>query len=218
MLSLMAALTLAPTSLNGSIDQLNLSRTYKADETHAYVLHVEMEEMGVSIDTEVFFKVKKTSDGSAELSMAARNFSMKREGNDTGDTGPEEMLSSFDKHGLPQIMKTENESWVYVLAALSGFVPGREVEVGNGFDVRWAATDKSYTVNGKGKLIEVVDHEDAKAARMEYSLEITPSDDHTGYVKVRSLLETSTGRGISAEGTVEVENQRMKFTVKRLKA
>jgi hypothetical protein len=218
MITTLAALALAPYSFSAPDDKLNLVRTFAAGETQAYALRAEMEGMSMVIDAEIVFKVKKASEGDAEVAMSVRKFAMSREGNDAGQDGPNEIVAPFDKYGMPHVMQTEGEAWVYILTAMSGFVPAKEIETGKSFPVSWESKDKAFKATGNGKLAEIVEHDGEKAARIEYDVEVKPGDDNAGHVKYKLLIGIDGSKPISAEGTVGVQDQTIKFSVKRLKA
>ena len=95
--------------------------------------------------------------------MSVRKFSIKQNGADAGSSGPEEVVSPFDALGMPHVMITNQESWVYILASLAGLVPGKEVEVGSGFDLKWESRDKTLSATGKGKAVGLVDDDRIRA-------------------------------------------------------
>ena len=222
MVTLLAAAALMPAVSATPIDALKLIRTYKSGESYAYSLNAkaEMGSQTMEIRSEIVFKVKKADEKGAELTMSVRKFTLLENGADAGRSGPDELTSEFDVMGMPHVMSTSNESWVYILASLAGLVPGKDVELGTGFDVKWTSKDKALTANGKGKAVEVVEHEGAKAVKLEYDLEVKPGEDSTGHVKCVTLVAQDGASPISCDGTVKVENDEGKitFTVKRLKS
>lgn len=222
MVTLLAAVALMPTVSGTPIDTLKLVRSYKAGDSYAYSLNAKAEMGGqtMEIRSEIVFKVKKADEKGAELTMSVRKFTLLENGADAGKSGPEELLSPFDLMGMPSVMSTSNEAWVFILASLAGLVPGKEVELGSGFDVKWESRDKALTANGKGKATEVVEHEGAKAVKLEYDFEIKPGEDSTGHVKCVTLVAQDGVTPISCDGTVKVENDEgtITFSVKRLKS
>lgn len=222
MVTLLAAVALLPSTGAIPIDALKLIRTYKSGEAIAYSLNAKAEVGGQTMEvrSEIVFKVKKADEKGAELSMSVRKFTVLENGADAGKTGPDELTSEFDVMGMPHVMSTSNEAWVYILASLAGLVPGKDVELGSGFDVKWASKDKALTATGKGKAVEVVEHEGAKAVKLEYDLEVRPGEDSTGHVKCVTLVAQDGVSPISCEGTVKVENDEgtITFDVKRLKS
>jgi hypothetical protein len=221
MVTFLAAAAFAPIA-HAPIDTLKLARSYKAGDTFAYSVDAKAEMGGqtMEIRSEVVFKVKKADEKGAELSMSVRKFSMMQNGSDAGHEGPGEMTSAFDAMGMPHVMSTQNESWVYILASFAGLVPGKDVELGNGFDIKWESKDKVLTTTGKGKATELVDHEGAKAVKIEYDLDVHPGEESTGHVKCTTLVAQDGITPISCKGTVNVEGDdgQIKFTVTRLKS
>lgn len=221
MVTFLAAAALAPVA-HAPIDTLKLARTYKTGDSFIYSLNAKAEFGGqaMEIRSEIVFKVKKADEKGAELSMSVRKFSMLDNGTDAGHAGPEEMISAFDAMGMPHVMSTQNESWVYILASFAGLVPGKDVELGNGFDIKWESKDKALSTTGKGKATELVDHEGAKAVKIEYDLEVKPGEEGSGHVKCTTLVAQDGATPISCDGTVNVQGDQgqIKFTVKRLKS
>jgi hypothetical protein len=215
-----ATLVMAPVALAAPVDNVKMTRAYEADQVHAYALEARMEEGGqdAAIDAEIVFKVKKKTDVGAEVSMSVRKFTMKSGGTDTGSTGPEEISSPFDAQGLPHVMRTESEAWVYILTALAGFVPGKEVELGKEFGVSWESKDKALSVSGKGTASEAEEQEGAKAYKLEYDVEVKPGQDTPGMVKLTSFITRDGMLPIKADGSVSVESASIKFKIKRLKS
>lgn len=221
MVTFLAAAALAPVA-HAPIDTLKLARTYKAGESLVYALNAKAEFGGqaMEIRSEIVFKVQKADEKGAEVSMSVRKFSILRDGADAGQAGPEEMISAFDAMGMPHVMSTENESWVYILTSFAGLVPGKDVELGSGFNVKWESKDKSLSASGKGKAAELVDHEGAKAVKLEYELEVHPGHEGKGHVKCTTLVAQDGATPISCNGSVRVEGDegQIKFTVTRLKS
>jgi hypothetical protein len=220
MLTLFAAAALLPAAHFAPADSVKLARAYKEGELQAYSVVAKLDANGSAVDlkTDVLFKVRKSDDKGAEIAMSVRNFSILREGADVGAPSPDELLARFESIGLPRSMTTENESWVYILAAMAGMVPGKEVETGKDFEVKWETTDKTVAVNGTGKLLELVEHEGAKAAKLGYSVEFAPAGQSPGLVKCTTLVSQDGQTPISCEGTVEIGSGEalIKFSVKRL--
>lgn len=216
----LVSLALASSALAMPVDEAKLARTYAADQVLAYAIEARVDEGGqdVSIDAEVVFKVKKTTDAGAEVAMSVRKFAMVSNGSDTGSQGPEEMVSPFDKLGLPHVMSTQNEAWIYILTAMAGFVPGKEVELGKDFGVSWQSNDKALSISGKGKASEVDEPDGVKAYKLEYDVEVKPGEETPGQVKIATFVNKEGSLPIRGEGSVNVDNATIKFKVKRLKS
>lgn len=218
MLSVIAAtavLAVAP----APVENVKLTRKYAADESHTFALNSQMTGNGaeVTIDAEIVFKVQRLNEKGAQLSMSAPKFKMVMDGEDTGQTGPDALLSDFNSEGIPEVMSTQDYAWIYILAASAGFAPKGEVAVGKPFQVEWDSKDKSSSVKGTGKLTELLEKDGKKVAKIEYELEVSPNDPTPGKVRCVTYLEQGTAAPISCEGTVEVEGGMIKFNVKRTK-
>ncbi len=219
MVTLLAIAAMSPAAMTAPVENVKLVRSYKSGETQTYSLHVEMEANGASmgIDAQILFKIGKTTDEGATATLSVRDYKMKHDGADTGSAAPEEMESPLDRLGMLHVMSVENEAWVYILAALAGFVPGKETEVGSGFDIKWESKDKVFAVGGKGKLLEIVEHEGVKAAKLDYDLEVKPGTQSPGQVKCKTLVAIDGVSPLMSEGSVTVDGGTIKFTVKKLK-
>ena len=214
-----AALALAPAAWTAPLDIVKLVRSYKMDEVQTYAIDVDADAGGqeMKLKTEVVFKIKKSSEDGADISMSVQKFNMTAGGNDTGSSGPGEMSSPFDKFGMPHVMATNNESWVYILASMAGLVPGKEVSLGETWDVNWASKDGELTSKGKGKAVELVERDGQKCVKIEYTLEIKPHDEDAGNVKCTTFVAQDTSAPVACDGTVDVDGGTIKFKVKRVK-
>lgn len=220
MVTLLTSLVLAPSSMGAfPAESVKLARTFVEGEAQVFSVKASMDAGtgALALDAEVVFKVKKLIDGGAQIAMSAQKYSSKMDGSDTGEAGPDELMSDFTSNGWPHVMSTENFAWIYILAAAAGVVPDKEVEVGKSFEIDWTSKDKSSSAKGKGKLTELVELNGKKAAKIEYEVDVSPSDPTPGRVKCITYVDRATSAPISCEGTVEVESAAIKFSVKRIK-
>lgn len=220
MWTILGAVAVAAAGVSASSqDRANWIRQFADNESQTFEVKATMGGDGASLElaAEVVFKVKgKTSKG-ASIAMSAPKFELKMDGSDAGQTGPDELTSEFHGDGIPHVMSTENFAWIYILAASSGMVPAREIEMGKSFTIDWSSADKACTVKGSGKLLEWVEKDGKKAAKIAYELDVSPSDPTPGHVKCETFVERETGAPIACEGSVDVNGQIIKYTVKRLK-
>lgn len=219
MTTLMASLALALGGASLDVESIKLARTFEVGETQVYAVTAKMDADGSILDLKanVTFKIKKKTDDGGQVSMSVTDFSSTMNGDNMGESGPEEIVSDVQASGWPQVMSTEGFAWIYILAAAAGIVPDKEVEVGKSFTIDWAAKDKTSTAKGTGKVAEFVEKEGKKAVKIEYDVAVSPSDPNPGQVKCTTFVDRLTAAPIACEGTVTVEGGEIKFTVKRLK-
>lgn len=219
MWTMIGAIALTASGLTAPVDKTKWARTYAENETQTYEIKATMEGGGAKLDltAEVVFKVKTKTSKGANLAMSTSKFTILMDGSDAGASGPDELFSEFRGDGIPQLMSTENYAWIYILAASCGIVPTEEVEVGKSFNIDWKADDRTSSVKGSGKLAEWVEREGKKAGRIEYQLEVNPSDPTPGVVKCSTFVDRESGAPIACEGSVDVDSGSIKFSVKRLK-
>lgn len=220
MVTLLTSLVLAPAILGAlPAESVKLSRTFAEGETHVFHVKASMDAGGAALelDAEVVFKVKKLIEGGAQVAMSTQKYSSKMDGGDMGESGPEELVSDFTANGWPHVMSTDNFAWIYILAAASGVVPEKEVEVGKSFEIDWTSKDKANRAKGTGKLSELVEKDGKKAAKIDYEVDVSPADPTPGHVKCTTYVDRTTSAPIACDGTVTVDTGTIKFSVKRIK-
>ena len=206
-----AALLLMP----AQDEQVKLEKIYKAGDTDTYSLAAKLHEEGgmeATFSGKLVIKILKDGkDGKAEAELSTPVFVMNMGGSDAGSNPPEALKTVLNKNGMPHELEVKDERWIFVLAALSGYLPSGDVKVGGDFEIDWKSATNGTTAKGKGTLQKVLTEGGVKIGVIKSSITVTPADDEPGSIEVTSKIEIATGRLVSTEGKVKV-GQGMSFT------
>jgi hypothetical protein len=202
----------------------NLVRTYKADETTKYELKfaVDSPDEKMKGSAELTAKVKKLLDkGRAQVEVTAAKLKAQEGDRETppGTEGPPPLDAPFDIHGIPTSLgQDESQIQLYGMLTMCMMLPGRELKVGETATVKWESEDKDYTIAGKFKLLEVVEKDGKKIAKIESDLTIQPPGESIGW-KGTSEIDLRDGSLIKGKASAIMPNDTgtIEVTVERLK-
>ena len=200
-------------------DAVKLTRTYKDTESTVYKVTADADVDGQIIKAEAEIQVKVTEiveGGKARVVLSTKKLSVTMDGNSMGDTPLEDFSATFDAQGIPEKYPGGGPEWLYTLASLGGILPAKEVEVGASFEFDWATKEKTSTLKGKGKLVEVTGSGDNRSAKIEYELDVR-AEGESGDAKgtLTSTVSLSDGRVESSEGKLTIPEGSIKFKVVR---
>ncbi len=203
-------------------DATKLARTYQADEAGVILIKVNADaKYGQKIEASanVQMKVAKLlENGIARLSCSLGNLKVAIEGSDMPFEAPA-FEADCDAQGLPDHLVTNQVEWMYTLTFLAGIVPNKEMKVGESSEFEWNGKDKANRIKGKIKLVELVELDGVKAAKVESDMTVYPQDQNNpGHVTSTSWIALSNGRLIKSEGKLAVEGDvQATFTTTRVK-
>lgn len=205
----------------GSQDAVNFVRAYKADETSSVRVQLDVDMQGneIKASATVATKIAKLLEGGkAKALWSAKDVRAEMGGNELPVDLPD-MEATLDGQGLPQVIPTNQAEWLFSIASIGQMTPGKSLKPGEEFTVAWASDDKMATIKGKGKFLEVVEVDGAKAAKVEYTVQVAPENNGmSADMKSTAYFEPATGKFIRSEGKMEVGGEMtMKFTVKLVK-
>ena len=213
-------LTMAPAIvLPDTLEKVHLAKVYKVGDIDTYKISFSMGKEGGSefaLAAELTNKVTKVRDIGAEVEQKVAKFALTQGGGDSGAPAPGIRLQDFDKFGMPTAVSVQNGDVVYIFGAFPGYLPNADVAIGDSFDIKWAAADKSFKLEGTGKLVEVLTMDGEKVAKIEGKVMGTPEGESPGQVSYTSYVNLETGKLIKAEGKLSLEDQTGKWEVKRL--
>ncbi len=215
--ALIAGPALLMAGLAATQDAVKLSRTYKTDATPKYAVKVNAslsgEEITASCDVTLKFG-KLLEKGGASAVCSMRNVIVNLGGNAMNDLTIEDFATDMDSAGMPDRISVNEAEWMYTLALVSGMLPGKELKPGESGDVSWTSKDKSTTIAGKAKLVEVVEKDGARVAKIELDVQLKHGDGQNAKWKSTSMVAVEDGRLLSAEGSAEIDSEgTLKFTV-----
>ncbi len=195
-----------PTTI--AAESANLTRLYKEREVDSYTLVVTLNQpaskMEVSADLD--FKVLALADkGKAQASLAAKNFSMKGDQASGAEGSPQEFKSIFEEHGMPDTVRVKDFEFIYAAYSVSSYLPGRTVKVGETYDIKWEAPDKSAAVLGKGKLVAIQMMNGVKSVKLENTVDVTPQNDSPGHLSSTVFVRLDNGQLLKADGKVVID-------------
>ncbi|MCH8274478.1 MAG: hypothetical protein IH851_06795 [Armatimonadetes bacterium] len=197
-----------------------LKRVYEAKETDRYTITADIAEGGqeFSIIAELTVTTKKVfEDGAADVRFEETKMSIVIGGQEMEDELHFPIQVKCDLHGMPAMLDVEEEGRSFVVFAITGFVPAKEVKVGDKFKVQWTSPDKNASVTGNGKLTEMTEIGGRKVAKLEYEVEAYPNTEDPGYLKFTSYVDVENGKLVKAEGSVSTEEMEASFKITLVK-
>lgn len=210
---LAAPIVTAPTA---SIEKVKLGHVYVADDTDNYSFKGKMEggpaiEFSGSLSLKV---IKPAEDGTAEAEWSVPTLSVLMDGSPMpGMEGIDPLKGTVDAHGMPATLTVMGADFIYTIFAGCHFLPNAEVETGIDYTVDWADKNKSSTLKGNGKLLEVKEQDGKKIAVVESKVSLLPEGQQTpGEMEIKSEFWLDSGRMIKSEGKVTIEDGTITFT------
>lgn len=218
-ISISAALVAAAVvQFPAAIDGAKVERRFKLGEADSYAVSATMEMGGVAgkaVGNVSIKALKLGKDDAAEVELSLSSFSLELGGSDTGAASPEKQSVLLDKRGVPGRLEVKEASWIYAIVLLAGYCPG-EVETGKEFPIEWSTKDKSLSVKGVGKLVEIQDVAGEKVAVIKGKIKVNVADDVPGEIEYTSKISVSSGKLLSSEGKLRIEDgTTAAFTVKK---
>ncbi len=212
--------TMAPAIvLPDAVEKVHLAKVYKVGDADTYKISMSLGKEGApefAMSGELTNRVTKVRDTGAEIEQKIAKFVLKQGDGDSGAPAPGIRLQDFDKFGMPTAVSVQNGDVIYIFGAAPGYLPNADVAVGENFDIKWAASDKSFKLEGTGTLVEVLTMDGEKVAKIQGKVMGTPEGETPGQVTYTSYVNLETGRLIKAEGKLSLEDQTGKWEVKRL--
>jgi hypothetical protein len=218
----LAAFSIVTLGFAPPADSVKLVRAFLAGDDATYSLKVTAKAGDEDIEAsgDVQMKVDKVLDGGkAALTCTLRNVKVLFGGTPM-EMPVEPFSANWDAMNMPDRLTTQGVEWMYMLIALSSLLPGKDVEIGKDFEVSWENNDRTCSVKGKGKVLEIVDGDGGKFAKVQYDLTVLPENEpEPGTVKTLAEIRVDGGKLIRCEGTVAVvsEGLEMKFSASSAK-
>lgn len=202
-------------------DTLNLTRKYKADDVYSYTITVKAhaDQQDIEATANVDMKVTKLlENGSAQITCGLSKVEVKIGGAPT-DAQADPFDAAFDATGMPDRITLQEVNTIYTLNAIAGIVPGKDLKIGDSFEIKWESKDKQSKITGKGKLVELTEVEGAKAVKVECELAISPGDlPSSAKATTTAYFALDDNRPLKANGKLEVEGMfSLEFGLKRVK-
>ncbi|HVL39173.1 MAG TPA: hypothetical protein VM328_07260 [Fimbriimonadaceae bacterium] len=198
---------------------LNIIRSYKEGELTRYEITAELVLEGSNGSARALLEskvVKAHPDGTADVSITPKEFSMVVDGSEMVDGLPEPFEAKFDRHGLPDVVEVRDHRFAYALLVISSYAPG-PTQLKKEFGIVWKAKDGNSTISGKGAVVEVTKEQGMALVVLQSSCEVSPSEDTPGRLKCKAWIELESGKLVRCEGTVEVgDGAVIKYKIKRM--
>lgn len=211
------SLALAPTHFSvaqqdaDKTGPLKLSRAYKVGDVDKYSISINGDN-GMSIEAKITEKTTRVLDG-GKATMEVTISDITTSGN--AQTAPPPFTEDFDSNGLPAHMSVKDEKVPVTAASICSFLPS-QVESGKEFVVDWTSADKELTLKGKGTYEGTKDIGGKKAVVLKTTVDVTPQGDTPGTVHNTANIDKDTGKLISAEATVDLDQGSVTVKVKAL--
>lgn len=193
----------------------NFAHAYAKEAMTEYHVGVtgEIEGAGpLSVVLEFKSTVKEIIEEGANLSINVTKLDANIDGNPLPTDGETTFDLKVSKSGVPQEFEMQGFSSVIYLALLTQYLPGKELNVGDTFDI--SKKSDAFSYSGKGTYTEDKVIEDRTYAVLTTECEFTPGDQEPGAIKATVLLDKATGKISSCEAMLETPDGEFKMIVK----
>lgn len=190
-----------------------LQRKYQDGESATYSLKVvlKIEAAGdQELTVESVFKrrvIKLLSAGKASVETSYDRFKMLFGGEETpGLEMPKATTDEVDAEGMNVEVDVNDDSPLgYVLPVF--YVPGKAVEIGAAFPVKWSSSGGTLKMSGEGKLIATGRLYEQAVAMVKYDMEVEVKEGPSAKFVYTAYFNRENGRLVKAEGEVTAESE-----------
>lgn len=178
---------------------VKLAHTYVKDQKTVYAMELKFPEGMGQITADIIF-VTLDTDGNHSISVP--KLTMAAGGEETTKTY-ESAKTKFDDKGLTEELEFDETGVAVILPSVMSYLPAASIEKDKEFEVK--EKREKYTLEGKGKLIELAEKDGKQLVTIEYKLTLQPSGkDEPGVLTFTSIFEVATGQLVSSKGTAEI--------------
>ena len=202
-----ALIALACIAAAQDTEKLNLTRQFKEGSVHKYKIAVQVED-GQGLDLKGTLEAKdgkSDKDGKSQVDFKVSDFSMTGGGGD--GTAPAPAKHLIDKQNMPETISVDGDGPIFIVLALSSYLPGKELVKGESFNIDWKGKDGGGTITGKGSITEIKTDNGIKIAVVKSTMQVTPSNQpDAAEIEVVSEFNLADGTLIKSTGKGNIPN------------
>jgi hypothetical protein len=203
--------TPVPTVETASVpEDTSLTRIYKTGDEASYNFTISDSSSSMKFGIKMHVKTLALLDGgkaSQELSATLDASAP------AGMPSPSKATWTFGNNGLTDTnFDLHGGGGMYSILAFLSFVPGN-VSAGKEFKMNWTSPDKKSTLTGTGTYEGTKDLNGTKVAVVKTTFTVAPATESAGTFHNTASFDPTTGKLVSAEGTIEADGHPVNFTI-----
>ena len=195
-------------------DKINFAHVFTAGQTVAYDFNLkgggDQGEMEVNASLSILIGDKADKGTNVTLTPKSMKMSVNGQEMDRG-SGAGDTKFTLDEHGMPDTMSMNGDSAILTLPLILTYLPNKELEVGESFDINVKNGDTTY--KGTGKFEKMETGGEKPLPQLSVKAVLGTGDGHDGNLDYTVSFDQSTGRIVLIKGTAILENQEFKFTL-----
>lgn len=121
----------------------------------------------------------------------------------------------LDEFGMPDTFNMSGNTAILTLPLLITYLPNKELEVGETFNIDWKSGNVTYKGTGKFEGMETIDGK--SWPKLAVKAVLHPGEDHDGELTYSVYFDKESGSVNLVKGGASVESQEFKFTLTKKK-
>jgi|GEM_PF-5320921 len=194
------------------MEKVNFAHNFAQGQTALYDLKITGTGGGGDIEMNAAFTLlmgEKTTSGT-NVTVKPTAMKMSMNGNDVDQSDEvSEFKYVLDEHGMPETINMTGREMVIIIPLVLCYLPNKELDVGDSFDVDFEKGDATVKGTGKFEGMEKVGEKSLPKLSIKSLLHAGQGNDSE--LTYTSVFDPATGRIALIKGTAVVGNQEFNF-------
>lgn len=213
---MLATLALFGTLLTTPVEKVNFAHNFAKGQSLAYDMNFTGSEGGGEIEIKAAFTVDygDRTDKGTNVVLKPKSLKMSANGNEMDQSdGLGDLNFCLNANGMPDDLKMDGPTGMLAIPFVLSYLPNKELEVGDTFDINYSTGNISYKGAGKFEGMEKIGEKTLPKLTIKATLK--PGDQGEGELTYTVYFDPQSGHVDTIKGGALVENNEFKFTVSK---